>query len=350
MAGLIDSTITTAANAARTAAPSSKQVPGAQGVFSAFPMATAKFAHYFDRNGDYTDTMARMYLEVGPKEFDKFINGIPDKETQRILQVLAVTGSETGGRGYIDFLLQGVQPAFQENMQVSETLADNYVAYFFGQAPPVFQFSGTLMNTYQDDWAMRMFRIYRDIGRGSQLARQKKLLTITFDAITLRGAMTNLFWGHTADLQTACSFSFGFLVKELRIDEDKNGLASPSRPTSLGNVGGEAAAVPGAPTATTTALGTTGVNPQGAATTAPTLERSAMYAAQAGVPQSTIMGSQAGYYAETSPEEALAMLQGWEPPGATGTSATGTEVTQATMPESKGGTSNTWPRPQRSRR
>lgn len=264
--------ITSAATAAQ--GPSNKAVPGAQGIFSSFPMASAKYARHFSRDADYFDTMARMYVEVSPSEYQKFISSIPDQGTQQVLQVLAGDGTAKGGRGYIDFLLQSVQQSFQENSQVSETLSDNYVAFFFGQAPPVFQFSGILMNTYQDDWTMRMLRLYRDIGRGSQLARHKKLITITYDSVVIRGAMMNFSWANTAELQTACQFSFNFLVKELRINEDRAGIGLPSRPTSLGNVGG-APPLPGAPPDTTTLVmgDATGVPPPGAATGPDTVAR-----------------------------------------------------------------------------
>jgi hypothetical protein len=267
----LPSNITNAAAAAQ--GPSNRAVPGAQGIYSSFPMASAKYAKHFSRDTDYYDTMARMYVEVSSKEYETFIRNIPDPETQKVLQVLAGDGTDARGKGYIDFLLQSVQQSFQENSQVSETLADNYVAYFFGQAPPVFQFSGILMNTYQDDWTMRMLRLYRDIGRGSQLARHKKLLTITYDSIIVRGAMMNINWANTAELQTACQFSFNFLVKELIIIPERVGIALPSRPASLLNVGGAPAPLGTPPTTSTAAVGdVTGVTPPGAATADPYAE------------------------------------------------------------------------------
>jgi hypothetical protein len=102
------------------------------------------------------------------------------------------------------------------------------VAFFFGQRAPIFSYQGTLINSYQDDWAMRMFRIFRDLGRGTQLARRGFLLRIRYDSMIVSGAMLNFNWTLNADMQVACPFSFNLLVKNIQVV--LGGLSAPTQP------------------------------------------------------------------------------------------------------------------------
>jgi hypothetical protein len=126
-------------------------------------------------------------------------------------------GAKQGGNGYIDFLLQSANHHFEEKVQVSEVLSDNYVAFFFGHQAPIFRYQGMLMNTYQDDWTMRMFRIFRDLGRGTQLARRGQIMSLRYDSMIVVGAMRNLAWSTSATMEMASPFSFDFLVKNVHI-------------------------------------------------------------------------------------------------------------------------------------
>jgi len=192
--------------------------PNARGVHSTFPMATAKSCRYRqNRHHEFEDTMARMFIQVPTGLYQKFLASLEDPETRTIAQYLTGDDIKKGGIGYIDFLLQNVRHAFTEKVQVVETLSDNYVAFFFGHEAPRFSYSGTLYNTYQDDWTMRMFRIFRDLGRGTQLARRGQLLRLKYDSMIVSGAMLNLQWELIAGQETYCPFSFDLLVKNVAI-------------------------------------------------------------------------------------------------------------------------------------
>jgi hypothetical protein len=94
-------------------------------------------------------------------------------------------------------------------------LSDDHVAYFFGQAAPAFTYSGTLINTKQDDQAMNMLRLYQEMGRGTKLAQRNTLLSIRYDGLIVSGAMLNLSLGLAAEMETAVPFSFTLLVKQI---------------------------------------------------------------------------------------------------------------------------------------
>lgn len=192
--------------------------PNAKGVHSSWPFMTPKSARWIqNRHHEFEDTMARMFIKVPTKDYQRFVNSLEDDQTKLIAKYLVGDNAKKGGVGYIDFFLQSVRHQFVEKMQVTEVLSDNYVSFFFGHQAPIFSYSGVLMNTYQDDWTMRMFRIFRDLGRGTQLARHGQLLSLRYDSMIVSGAMTNFAWGLEAGRETYCDFSFDFLVKTIYI-------------------------------------------------------------------------------------------------------------------------------------
>ena len=211
--------------------------PAPIGVFGQNPGATPKYA---TNQGailkDFRETMARMFIQVGAAEYDKFIASVTqlDSNAQNLAKVLAGTNVAVGGKnnatgtGYIDFLLQNVQHQFQEKMQVVETLSDSYVVYFFGQGAPTFQYSGMLINSKQDDQANNMLRIYEYMIRGYQLARRKKLLRLRYNDLIVAGAAINFTFGLAAENEMACPFSFSLLVKSITPLQDPDaGIVTP---------------------------------------------------------------------------------------------------------------------------
>jgi hypothetical protein len=190
------------------------------GIFAAFPGATPKYAlNAGEMETDFRETMARMFLQV--KDYKLFVESFAGSETQPIATVLGGQSADksdtTGGKGYIDFLLQNVQHNFQEKAQVVETLADDHVAYFFGQSTPTFGYSGSLFNTKQDDQALNMLRLYEDIGRGSKLAGRNTLISLRYDGLIVSGAMMNLSLGLNAETEMIVPFSFNLLVKKVQL-------------------------------------------------------------------------------------------------------------------------------------
>jgi len=210
-----------------------------RGVFGAFPGATPKYAiNHGEQNQDFRETMARMFMQV--PNYQKFTEeSLLNANVNQIASVLggeATDGGTTGGNGYVDFLLQSVQHSFQEKAQVVEVLADDHVAYFFGQAAPTFAYGGTLLNTKQDDQASNMQLLYANFGRGSQLAARKTLISLRYDGIFVSGVMMNLQYSLNADTEMAVPFSFNLLVKQFQILPNQyTGLVSLGEPFATGS-------------------------------------------------------------------------------------------------------------------
>jgi hypothetical protein len=65
-----------------------------------------------------------------------------------------------------------------------------------------------LLNTWQDDQRVWMLRMYRDILRGTQLARRRKLVRIRYDSVIVSGVFLGLTNSVQGDLIDGVPFSF----------------------------------------------------------------------------------------------------------------------------------------------
>ena len=196
----------------------------ATGIYSAFPMMSPKYVrHPLRKTAGQMSGLARMYIPVGgPKAVERIINNFERRGDPQLVAVARQllgesAGKENTGKGYLDFILQGVSQSLDEKYQVSEVLEDNYAVFFFGQRAPIWSFSGSLMNTYQDDWTMNMLRLYSELGRGSQLAKRGLLLHIRYDSLIVGGCMLNFRWDLTSSNELFAPFSFNFLVRSRTI-------------------------------------------------------------------------------------------------------------------------------------
>lgn len=180
-----------------------------KGDFGKHPGATPKWAiNDGPRDAEHREGMARMFIQMPQKERDKFVASCPS-ETREIAKLLCGVGAgASGGTGFVDFLLQNANESFNEKYQVVESLSDNFIIYVFGQRATPFQYSGMLKNTYQDDQRVWMTRMYRDILRGTQLARRRKLVRLRYDSVIVSGVLLGLNMTVDGSLIDGVPFNF----------------------------------------------------------------------------------------------------------------------------------------------
>jgi hypothetical protein len=230
---------------------------GAGGVFASYIQGvTPKYAkNAGSREILQRNSMARIYIRVDLAEIELFKQSIGDSHTRNQL-VDRLIGDPANPRrrgetivdtGYIDFVLQSVDIGFQEKLQVSETLADNFVAYYFGQAAPVWNFSGSLINSVQDDQHSNFLRLYLHILRGTKLAQRRKIVSIKFDSFIVAGSLSNFQSKLQAGMEVLTPFSFQLLVKQVRIVNFTQGWV-PTRPNGRFSADPLAVAYDGRPT------------------------------------------------------------------------------------------------------
>lgn len=195
--------------------------PRQQGVFALHPLATPKYARNLGlRDGEFKDTLARIYISLADASDAvraAYLASLPgDQSTQALAKVLLGASSQ-GGTGFVDFFLLSAQMSFQEIVQVDKVLSDDYVAFYFGQSPPTFQYSGMLLNSLQDDQTAGFARAYQQMLRGTQLARRNALVRLKYDSFIVSGTFSSHSQVLGAENELAVPFSFGLLVKEFMI-------------------------------------------------------------------------------------------------------------------------------------
>lgn len=215
---------------------------GAGGIFAEYLQGfTPKYAKNEGYRSDlFRNTLARLFVRVDASEMNLFLASIPDEHTKTrlaprltgtpVTQQRNRTSGGAGSRdasvranqsyatnGYLDFFIQDASLPLQEIVDVKSTLSGNYVAYFFGQAPPVWSFTGWLLNTVQDDQATNFMRLYLEIMRGTRLAQRQKVLSLKIDSYIITGAMTSVNFALKSASEIYVPFAFQMLVKRIDI-------------------------------------------------------------------------------------------------------------------------------------
>lgn len=192
-----------------------KYQPGQFGVFGLHPLMTPKYAQGKPRDAEFRDTLARMFISLPTsgnvaKLKQNYLDSLPgDARIKSLAQVLLNSNT-----GFIDFFLTQCQEQFQEKVQIDETLADNYVAFYFGQHAPIFSYSGMLLNSQQDDQTTGFALAYQNLFRGTALARTGTLLRLRYDNKIIGGTIESYTTVQNAENELAVPFTFTLRVKE----------------------------------------------------------------------------------------------------------------------------------------
>lgn len=195
--------------------------PGSQGVYAQFPLATPKYMRMRRPvDAEFKDTSARMFLslaDASPDARQRYLRALPpDPAVQKLARVLTGdAASPSGGTGFIDFVLQQADEPLSEKFQVSETLGNGFVVYMFGSAPETWTYSGTLLNTFQDDQRVGMFLAYEELMRGTRCAERGSLFRLRYDGFVVSGTILSFRQGIRAENEMASSFVVQVLVKQV---------------------------------------------------------------------------------------------------------------------------------------
>lgn len=109
------------------------------------------------------------------------------------------------------FFLEGVSESHSERSQIVQTFNDWYV-YFYGQTPPVYQFSGHLLNGANYNWKNEFMYLYENFWRGTKAVELGAKVAITYDYQQVQGYILNINTNLNALTDKAAPFTFNMLV------------------------------------------------------------------------------------------------------------------------------------------
>jgi hypothetical protein len=131
---------------------------------------------------------------------------------------------------YGEFLLTDIRVSLDEKLQISETMGDAEIVYYFGRQPINVQFQGILIDSPDNNWFIQFVEMYAHVMRGSELARNYELLKIITPNMTFIGTINHLDWSQNSQRETDIPFGFTMLVKQII----PNAVMVPGKPTSVG--------------------------------------------------------------------------------------------------------------------
>ena len=136
--------------------------------------------------------------------------GEPDEETIATISVRTYDNTSIFD-SYANFFLQSVSESDQEKFQVVETFTA-YYAFFYGRKPPIYTFSGMLLNDYRNNWTNSFKYVYENYIRGTSLADIGAEAFLLYDKRTVSGFLLNLNIQREAANDKGVPFSFSMLI------------------------------------------------------------------------------------------------------------------------------------------
>jgi len=180
-------------------------------------LPTAPNLDYTDRTLDYYrsgKTSIKGDLEEYPRSLEPY-----EKETVASIRVFGKPKGKTTSTdlipAYTKFILDSVQESHTERSQIIETFGDFYV-FMFGQRPPVYNFSGTLINAKNASWLTDFMYMYETYLRGSRCVDNNSVAIITYGGRQIEGLILNTSNQTMAATEAGVPFQFSIVVFERR--------------------------------------------------------------------------------------------------------------------------------------
>ena len=129
---------------------------------------------------------------------------------------------------YSKFIMSQVVEAHVERSQIVETFGDFYV-FFHGERPPVYSFTGTLINTKNVNWVTDWNFFYDNYLRGTRCVEQRARVVLTYGGRQIEGFMLDTSNSTAAALEAGVGFQFRIVVtsrKYLGFSEDFGFIAT----------------------------------------------------------------------------------------------------------------------------
>jgi hypothetical protein len=163
-------------------------------------------------------------------EFDYMPRFIQDPENEEIASIRLLGKPSDSSRSqpidlippFSKFFLENYQEGHMERSQIVETFGDFYV-FFFGERPPVYTFSGTLLNTQDINWKEDFMFYYEKFLRGTKCVEYQAKILLTYGLSQVEGFILNVNMQAAAANDKGVQVSWQVLVtdrKSMRLSLD----------------------------------------------------------------------------------------------------------------------------------
>jgi hypothetical protein len=175
------------------------------------------------RNGNLTTEVTSVDNKNISRTFWKPMPGmVEDRETPMLASIKLVNSDLSSSKdpdstanqllpAYSKFFLESVNENHQERVQTVETFNDFYV-YFYGERPPIYTFSGHLLNFRNYNWVNEFMFLYTNFWRGTKATAKGAKVYITYNYQQIHGYILNVQTNLQALTDKAAPFSISMIV------------------------------------------------------------------------------------------------------------------------------------------
>lgn len=117
---------------------------------------------------------------------------------------------------FTKFILEGVREQHVERSQIIETFGDFY-AFFFGERPSMFSYSGQLINAKNANWVQDFMFYYEHYLRGTRCVESNARIVLTYGGRQVEGFIMNVSHQTMAATEHGVPFSFEVLIIDRKI-------------------------------------------------------------------------------------------------------------------------------------
>jgi hypothetical protein len=148
---------------------------------------------------------------------------LQDPENEEVASIRLIGKPKEGSKSqpidlippYSKFFLESYQEGHMERSQIVETFGDFYV-FFFGERPPVYTFTGTLLNTKDINWKEDFMFYYENFLRGTKTVEYKAKVLLTYNLSQIEGFVLGVNMSAQAANDKGVQVSFQVLVTDRR--------------------------------------------------------------------------------------------------------------------------------------
>ncbi|MCJ7521951.1 MAG: hypothetical protein MUP21_07020 [Dehalococcoidia bacterium] len=170
---------------------------------------TERVADYY-RFGKFAPGPDADY-EVQPRTFTDFEEG----NVTASIRIFGQQPKDTAERdlipAYTKFFLESVSEAHAERSQIVETFGNFYV-FMHGERPPMYTFSGKLVNSKNANWVQDFMFTYDTYLRGTRCTELNAKAILTYGGRQIEGLILSMQTGTQASLEGSVEFSMQVVV------------------------------------------------------------------------------------------------------------------------------------------
>lgn len=112
---------------------------------------------------------------------------------------------------YTKFILEGMTEGHAERTQIVETFGDFYV-FFFGERPPMYSYTGTLINARDINWRADFQFYYDNYLRGTKCVERNARIVMTYGGRQVEGFLMNFQTTTSSELEAGVKVSFQLII------------------------------------------------------------------------------------------------------------------------------------------